>query len=429
MLDDIGLSRFACEYTEKVQSPVPLKILFAINIPFPEGRANTRRIRSIARELAFQRHQVTILLPFARKPQSQHQLFEGINVKWCLVPLTDTLFLNSNHRVKLTVQIISRCRWLKELWKKSKQNEYDWLYLYQPGIDGWLAALIARYFGRRICSEYVDLLTSSGYSSLIWRGIYWLQLFADRKVPLISDLLLVISSMLEGIYHQRNPRIPLLVLPTLVDTSRFGSGDRHRFRQKLNVGENPVVTFTGSFVPTEGLQVLFEAMRTIIVKYPKVTLVIAGGSLVSGSDDVEKLIKQFGLVTNARYLGLISEEDVIHLQSASDILVMPKLDNPVNRAGLATKLAEYLASGKAVIASNIGDVGKYLIHGQDALLVPPGDRSALEQALIRLLEEPELCRELGANARQVAIRYFDVRINVKRLINALNCSDPIMCPK
>jgi glycosyltransferase involved in cell wall biosynthesis len=397
-----------------------LRILFAINIPFPEGRANTRRIRSVARELAKQGHQVTILLPFARKPQLPTQVFEGINVERCLVPSTKTLFLNSKQHVKLTVQFVSRCRWLKELWGKSKRGEYDWLYLYQPGIDGLLAAKIARHFGHWICSEYVDLLSSAGYNSLVWRVIYWFQLFADRKVPSISDRILAISTVLEDTYHQRNLKIPVLLFPTLVDTSRFGTGDRDRFRQQLSLGERPVVAFTGSFVRTEGLQVLFRAMNSVIMKHPNVMLIIAGGSLVPGSDDIEQLIKVFGLQANALYLGMIPEDDIIDLLAGSDILVMPKLNDPVNHAGLSIKLAEYLASGKAVIASNVGDVGKYLVHEQDALLIPPGDRDALERALFRLLADPALCMKLGANARQAAIRYFDIKVNVARLVKALS---------
>jgi glycosyltransferase involved in cell wall biosynthesis len=166
--------------------------------------------------------------------------------------------------------------------------------------------------------------------------------------------------------------------------------------------------------------VLFEAMSNIITNYPEVMLIVAGGSLVPDSDDAEKLILEYGLERNALYLGVIPEEDVIDLQGTSDILVMPKLDDPVNHAGLSTKLAEYLASGKAVIASDVGDVRKYVIQEEDALLVRPGDRGALERALLRLLGDPELCKKLGASARQAAVRYFDIKINVKRLVIAMS---------
>lgn len=328
--------------------------------------------------------------------------------------------MNSKEHVRLFVQIISRGYWLRELGRRSRRREYDWLYLYQPGVDGLLAAVIARYYHRHICSEYVDLLSPAEYHGPILRVIYVFQILADRIVPLFSNMILTISSALEVIYHKRNRDIPTMLFPTLVDTARFGSGDRSRFRRHLGLGERPIITFTGSFVRTEGLQVLFKAMIKVAEKHPNVMMMIAGGSLVSGSDDPVRLIEQLHLEENARCLGMIPEEDVIDLQSTSDILVMPKLDDPINQAGLSTKLAEYLASGKAVVASNVGDVGKYLRHEYDALLVPPGDQHALEQGLIRLLEEPELRHKLGINARETALRHFDIKVNMTRLVKALS---------
>lgn len=397
-----------------------LRFLFATNIPFPEGRANTRRIRTIARELVRQGHQVSILLPFARKHQAKSQIIEGIQVEWCIAPQTDNVFLKTNQRVKLSVQFLSRCRWLKRLWQKSKRKEYDWLYLYQPGFDGLIAAIIARYFGRKVCSEYVDLLSSEGYQGLLLRLIYKLQLIADNKVPALSHQMLTISSLLEKVYHQRSLRSSMLNFPILVDTVRFGTGDQYRFRQKLNIRKRFVITFTGSFTRPQGLRVLIEAIANVVRQYPDVMLLIAGGSLVDDADDADLLINKYDLKANALYLGMLDEVDIIDLQAGSDILVMPKLDDPVNHAGLSTKLSEYLASGKAVIASDVGDVGKYLIHEKHALLVPPGDNDALERAILRLLVNPELRMLLGSNGSKAAIHYFDIRVNVMRLVEALH---------
>jgi glycosyltransferase involved in cell wall biosynthesis len=268
-------------------------------------------------------------------------------------------------------------------------------------------------------SEYVDLLSSDGYDTPIWRIIYKLQVFADKKVPSYSNIILTISSVLKNIYQYRNPDVPILIFPTLVDTSKFGKGDPYRYRQELILGNRTVISFTGSFVRTEGLHVLIEAIANVLKRNYDLILLIAGGSLVPKSDDAGQLIKQYRLQTNALYLGALSEEDVIDLQAASDILVMPKLDAPVNHAGLSTKLAEYLASEKPVIASNVGDVGKYLIDGQDALLIPPGNRDALEMALLRLLKDRELCNVLGANGRKKAIQHFGIEANVMRLMNIL----------
>jgi glycosyltransferase involved in cell wall biosynthesis len=399
--------------------PRSLRFLLAVNIPFPEGRGNTRRIMSISRELVKQGHRVTILMPFSRVPQASVRVVDGVRAEWSFVPSPRHSVTNARKRVKLRVQFISRCKWLKALWRKSKRRQYDWLYLYQPGIDGLLAAGIARHFGLRVCSEFVDLLSPNEYRGLTWRLIYLFQVLADRKTPALSDRILTISSRLQETYHRRNPGAPILIFPTLVDTARFGAGDRRRFRRNPMLGDRPVVSFIGSYARPQGLRLLIEAMAGVVRQEPGALLVLAGGAVGKDVDDADGLIRKHGIGTNALNLGLVPESDVVDLLAASDILVAPKLDEPVNHAGLSTKIAEYLASGRAVIASNVGDVGRYLTHEKDALLLPPGDREALEEGLLRLLRDASLRERLGLAGKRAALRHFDITANVAGLVRFL----------
>ncbi len=401
------------------ESVTPIQILFAVSMPYPEGRSNTRRIRAIAGELVRQGHQVCVFLPFSRVPQPAVQVIEGTKVEFAAVPQTENAFLDGKGRVKLSVHFFSRCRWLMGLWRKSKRREYDWLYLYQPGIDGLLATLIARCFRRKVVSDYVDILSADGYYTFILRLVYLLQVLADWTVPALSHLVLVISSRLEGVYRGRCRHAAMIRFPIVVDTHRFRTGDRNRHRQQLNLGDRPCVVYAGSFARPQGLRVLIEAMVKVIEVKPDAVLLVAGGSLAVDADNIHLLIEQNRLDSNTWYLGLLTEKDVIDLLSAADVLVLPKLDDPVNHAGLSTKLGEYLASGNAVIASNVSDISTYLTHEYDALIVPPGDCYALAEAILRLLDDNELRQSLGANGRLVALREFDLGSNVARLVECL----------
>lgn len=395
-----------------------MRILFATNIPFPEGRANTRRIMSVAREMARQGHDVCLVLPYSRTRQPHRQEVDGVKVHICHVPLSDTEVFSYSGRVKLSVQLLSRLKWWKALWDESSRRSYDWMYLYQPGADSLCAAGIARIFDRKIVSEFVDALTPAEYSGPVWRTIYQLQVFADRIVPRHSHLLLVISTALRDKYQARYPSVPVMILPTLVDTDRFTGGDRNRFRHALGIGERPTVVFTGSFVRTEGLRALCAAFAQVIEERPDAMLVIAGGSLVPESDDVNRLLDQHHLRSNAHYVGMLPERDVIDLQACADVLVMPKTDDPVNHAGLATKLGEYLSSGNAVVASDVGDVKKYLVDHEHAMLVPPGDVAALAAAILYLVSNPDVRQKIGKSGRDACLRSFSVRDNVEGLLHA-----------
>ena len=109
-----------------------LRVLFAVNMPFPEGRANTRRLRTIAQTLACLGHEVTVLLPFARTPQPKVSLVDGYRVERSLVPSTSSTFLHENGRVRLAVQVNAHS--VAGDHGGLRAGLYDWLYLYQPGM-------------------------------------------------------------------------------------------------------------------------------------------------------------------------------------------------------------------------------------------------------------------------------------------------------
>ena len=82
-----------------------------------------------------------------------------------------------------------------------------------------------------------------------------------------------------------------------------------------------------------------------------------------------------------------------------DILVIPRQDNEVNRISFPSKLPEYMAMAKPVIASRTSDMDKIIIDGENGLLYDPGDEDKLAENLLRLKDET-LRRQLGQNAYQ-----------------------------
>ena len=113
--------------------------------------------------------------------------------------------------------------------------------------------------------------------------------------------------------------------------------------------------------------------------------------------------------------GWLGIDQVVAAMSAADVLVVPKIDDLINHAGFPTKIAEYLAMGKAVATSTVGDISRYLTNGEDAVLCEPGNSHDLAQALYRLLSDSNLREHLGRAARQTALRYFDYRASGQQI--------------
>ena len=93
-------------------------------------------------------------------------------------------------------------------------------------------------------------------------------------------------------------------------------------------------------------------------------------------------------------------QDVNRLLSALDVFVLPSYTE-----GCPTALLEAMASGKAIIASNIPSVKDIVRDGKEAILVNPYDAEELKQAILRLYTSSSLRTELGHRAEKRAEAY------------------------
>jgi glycosyltransferase involved in cell wall biosynthesis len=86
--------------------------------------------------------------------------------------------------------------------------------------------------------------------------------------------------------------------------------------------------------------------------------------------------------------------------------------------GSPTKLFEYMAMGKGIVASRLGQIGDVLVDEETALLVEPGDAGELAAAIVRFAQSQEMRQRFGANARQAAIEKHTWRHNAQRVLDA-----------
>jgi glycosyltransferase involved in cell wall biosynthesis len=109
---------------------------------------------------------------------------------------------------------------------------------------------------------------------------------------------------------------------------------------------------------------------------------------------------------HARFFGAVTGALKRDLFSAADVFVAPSLREPSGRTeGMPTTLLEAADAGLAIVASDVGGIGEVLSNERNALLVPPGDKSALRDAIVRLRADPALRRRLGRAARTIGKRH------------------------
>jgi glycosyltransferase involved in cell wall biosynthesis len=136
---------------------------------------------------------------------------------------------------------------------------------------------------------------------------------------------------------------------------------------------------------------------------------------IAGDGDVEATrqeIERLGLSDRVALPGWVGPDEVAELLSESDVLVLPSFDE-----NLPMSVIEGMAAGLAIIATPVGAVEDIIIDGKTGLLVPTGDAKAIAASLQFLLEQPELRKTLGENARRWHVERLEIRIYFNRLVD------------
>ncbi len=181
---------------------------------------------------------------------------------------------------------------------------------------------------------------------------------------------------------------------------RYGTAPRRRHGQR--------VLFIGRLDAVKGVPVLLEAFAALRKGAPEARLSLVGDGPHRAA--LEAQAAAAGLADTVRFTGYLTQEAVTAELAAHDILVLPSFAE-----GVPVVLMEAMASRLPVIATRVGGVAELVEDGVSGFLVPPGDPATLAERLGRLLDDPELCRRMGAAGRTAVEDRHDVRREAARL--------------
>jgi phosphatidylinositol alpha-mannosyltransferase len=195
------------------------------------------------------------------------------------------------------------------------------------------------------------------------------------------------------------------LVPNGVDVERFSP----RVPPGIRTDGKPVVLIMGRLDPRKGVEHAIDAWPQVIAALGPVTLIVAGDGPRARSlrRRAERLAPG-----HVRFLGPVPASQVPGLYAAADCLCAPAVRNE----SFGIVIAEAMASGRAVVASDISGYRLLVAPGQTGFLAPPGDKSALADALITVLADRRLAASLGAAGRERALPMSWERVSA-RLLN------------
>ncbi len=236
-----------------------------------------------------------------------------------------------------------------------------------------------------------------------------------------ADLVVVVSKALRddviarGVTAER-----VLVNPNAVDPAQFHPGmDGRPVRRHLGLEGKLVVGFIGTFGPWHGAEVLARAVGPVTAQVAQAHFLFIGDG--GGMPKVQEIIAANGVGARVTFAGLVPQEDAPSYLAACDILASPHVGNADGSPffGSPTKLFEYMAMGKAIVASNLDQIGDVLSHGKTAWLVTPGDADDLAAGIVELARDSELRAALGKTARQEAVTKYTWKAHVEHILQKM----------
>ena len=218
-----------------------------------------------------------------------------------------------------------------------------------------------------------------------------------------ADIVTVNSNATKNELVSRFPSFSskIRTIPMGVDINIF---KKKSVKRPKKYTENKILLFVGRLSDQKGLQYLIEAMPDIIKYDSRVKLLIIGEG--SYGKTLQEKTRNNGLEKNVEFLGSMPSQEIVKYYNFADIFVMPSLSTKTGTEALGLALLEAMASGCAVIGTNVGGIPFVIKNNHNGILVRQKDKQELSKAVIALLKNRKNSTKLGTNAAEFARKNY-----------------------
>lgn len=255
-------------------------------------------------------------------------------------------------------------------------------------------------------NEYPSVLTK--HKGLLIRVLYKYLVYSWHY-RLFDVIFLMTDNLIK--YYGKAVREDCIIqkLPITIDFKRF---------ENINgIIEGPYIFYAGNLSEKkDGVVSLVHSFNNISKTLPQMKLKIAGSFNSKKSKDyLLNLVNQYELEDKVIFLGKVDRNDIPKYISCADILVLPRPLSIQSQGGFPTKLGEYLASGKPVIATKVGEISNYLSENEIFFISPDNIITELEKKVIEIVNNYEFALNVGESGKKTAKKHFSLENNQEKI--------------
>ncbi len=382
---------------------------------FPHGMAATNRVRLLARamtEAGAQAH-VMCLQASDRPPVVENRFTRG---RWNGVTFEYTCGTTVRHSSFLMRRLIEARGWVTGIVRLVQLRRMGLL----DGVYLWLTCQRAEP-SRAL---YVGLLRWLRVPVIMELNERPWSLREDQTPieKLISPLAGVAGAVsISGYLTQwareeaarRKSWVRIAEVPVLVDMAEVPAPEE--------LGEDePIVVFAGAPEYDETIDFIVRAMAHVWRHFPSCRLVITGAQ--RGDPAADALARRLaGRISHAdgrvELVGYLKREALLRLYERAHALLIPLFDDVRSKARFPTKTAEYMASGRPIVTTSVGEMARLLTDGENAYLASPGDAEDYGIKVCSVLADRESAQRVGLAGREYARAHFHYSLYGQRLVD------------
>jgi len=215
-----------------------------------------------------------------------------------------------------------------------------------------------------------------------------------NSVVCCADGLWTVSEYLASFWiAQGMPPERVMTWPPLVRSTSF--------REAGPAPRAHAAVYVGNLMHRE-IDYLLDIAHEVRSKLEGFSLRIYGDAPRARREELTALLGTRGLGDVVRIEHPVTPVEVPAVLASADVLLLPRSSGEFSTAGFPNKLGEYLASGRPVVVTGVGDIPHYLRDGETALIVDPDDCSAFADAVLRVLSDQDLADRIGAAGERFA---------------------------
>ncbi len=280
----------------------------------------------------------------------------------------------------------------------------DILHAHSPVLNAMPAIRVGRRHGIPVVYEirafWEDAAVDHGTTaegSLRYRVTRGLETRAIRQV---DHVFTICEGLRADIVGRGIPADKITVIPNAVDVAAFqwASPPDQDLRRQLGLTDKTVIGFVGSFYAYEGLDLLLDAVPSLLARCPDVALLLVGGG--PQETKLRAQARTLGIENQVTFAGRVPHGDVGRYYNQIDILAYPRHCMRLTELVTPLKPLEAMAQGQLFVASDVGGHKELIEHNKTGILFRAGDAASMVEAIAQLLAQPEIWPELRANGRR-----------------------------